>query len=215
MLLKNPIYFFAILTIFNLIAYGLNIAISKIWDSVHGYKTYVPKKELYASLVTVFVNVAIAIPGFLLWKMNVITFSHQHILISFGIIFIVMDFLMYVFHFITHQVPIFKRIHAKHHEHTTKFNAVSLYYMSPWESVLFGGILTLIALVFRVSIDGFILFLIFNWWYGVITHLNVKTEKSTFFIFTTNHFHKNHHELNTKNYGFYTYWWDKIFNTKK
>ncbi len=213
MFLKNPFYFFTILTMLNIVAYGLNISISKYWDNKHNYKNKVSKKELQTSIIILFTNIIIAIPGFILWKNNIINFSNQHFLVSFVVIFMLMDFLLYVLHWISHNLHFLKNIHAKHHEHTTKFNSVSLYYMSYFEAIMFGLVLTLIVIIFSFNIYGFIGFLIFNWLYGVITHLNVGDQKSTILFFTTNVFHKNHHELNNKNYGFYTVLWDKIFKT--
>ncbi|WP_291871270.1 sterol desaturase family protein [Maribacter sp.] len=212
--LKDPYIFFPLLITLNIIAYALNVGISKLWDKVYKHQTTISKKEIRNSLLILFLNIIIAVPGFILWTKGIITFSNNNLWLSFIGLFILMDFLMYVLHWASHNIHYLKKIHSKHHEHSIKFNCVSLYYMSPWESILFGILLSTIAIFFSFNIYGFILFLIFNWFYGVITHLNVSANSSPFLIFTTNTFHKNHHELNYKNYGFYTFLWDKIFKTK-
>jgi sterol desaturase/sphingolipid hydroxylase (fatty acid hydroxylase superfamily) len=122
---------------------------------------------------------------------------------------------MYISHWISHNVTYLKKIHALHHEHSKQFNNVSLYYISIWESLFFGTLLTLLAILFNMNIYGFISFLIFNWLYGVISHLNIITNRSNILIFTTNFFHLKHHMLKNKNYGFYTVIWDKIFETEE
>lgn len=211
--LENPLIFFTILTILNTMAYVLNIVISKIWNALNGYKETITKNEVIVSLFITFLNIIIAIPGFILWKNRFIYFSNSSVILSFTGLFLLIDFLMYVLHWFSHNIGFLKKIHAKHHEHSEKFNSVSLYYMSPWEAILFGILLTIVAYLFHFNLYGFILFLVFNWIYGVISHLNTKTNTFNFFIFTTNMFHKKHHQLNVKNYGFYTFLWDKLFKT--
>ncbi|WP_418645114.1 sterol desaturase family protein [Tenacibaculum insulae] len=172
------------------------------------------KKELFFSLLTLVLNILIAIPGFILWSKEIIVFSQDNFLVSFIGLFLLMDFLMYFLHWFSHNLSYLKKIHSKHHEHSVKFNAVSLYYMSPWESILFGLLLTTITIFFSFNLYSFITFLVFNWLYGVITHLNVTNKKPLLLILTTNTFHKEHHLLNYKNYGFYTVLWDRMFKTE-
>lgn len=213
--LKDPVTFFYLLIVANIVAYGLTIVISKLWNKVYGYQETLSKKEILDSILILGINILIAVPGFLLWFNEVIIFSDSSIWLSFVGVFLLMDFLMYALHYLSHNIDFLKKIHSKHHEHTDRFNCVSLYYMSPWESILFGLLLTIISIIFHFNIYGFILFLIFNWLYGVITHLNGRTYKPYFFIFTTNTFHKSHHKINYVNYGFYTIFWDKLFKTEK
>lgn len=213
--LKDPTLFFPLLIILNILAYSLNMIISTLWDRTHGNKTIVSEKEVLSSLGILLINIAIAIPGFMLWHKGIIVFSSLNVWLSFVSLFLIMDFLMYVFHWASHNVSFLEKIHSKHHEHATAFNCVSLYHMSPWESISFGLLLTVVAILFSFNIYGFIVFLGFNWFYGVITHLNVNTKTHSFLIFTTNTFHKNHHKLFDKNYGFYTFLWDRLFRTER
>ena len=213
--IKNPIIFFPILISLNIMAYLLNIVISIFWDKILKHNTNTTTKEIRSSLLTLFINIVIAIPGYILWVKGIIVFANLNIWATFISLFLLMDFLMYFLHWASHTIPTLKKIHLKHHEHSENFNCVSLYYMSPWESVLFGLLLTTVAILFSFNIYGFILFLGFNWFYGVITHLNINNSKPYFLIFTTNFFHQNHHHLFYKNYGFYTFIWDKLFKTEK
>ncbi|WP_282143049.1 sterol desaturase family protein [Cellulophaga baltica] len=213
--LKDPYIFFPLLIALNVLAYILNVVISIFWDKALKFKATITRKEILASLITLLINTAIAIPGYLLWINGLIVFSSMPIVGTFILLFVVLDFLMYVLHWASHTIGFLKKIHLKHHEHSEEFNSVSLYYMSPWESIFFGLLLTVVAILLPLNIYGFIAFLVFNWFYGVMTHLNSKSEKPYFLIFTTNFFHKNHHQLSYKNYGFYTFIWDKIFRTEK
>ena len=213
--LKDPFLFFPLLLIANILAYGLNLGFSKVWNTIYKQETSISKKEILFSLLILVINIIVAVPGFILWRKEIIVFSNHDFWLSFIGLFLLVDFLMYVLHWMSHNISYLRKIHARHHEHSAKFNCVSLYYMSPWESILFGLLLSLLAIVFSFNLNSFIVFLFFNWFYGVITHLNVKVGKPNFMIFTTNAFHKNHHQLNRKNYGFYTFLWDRIFNTEK
>ncbi|APU10186.1 fatty acid hydroxylase [Cellulophaga lytica] len=212
--LKDFTIFFALLIGLNIAGYLLNIGISLVWNKVYKHRSKITKKEVLSSILTLFINIIIAIPGYILWVKGFITFNNQDPWLTFIILFLFLDILMYVLHWASHNIVVLKKIHLQHHEHTEQFNVVSLYYMSPWESILFGLLLTVVALLFSLNVYGFIAFLIFNWFYGVVTHLNTKLSKPYFLIFTTNYFHKNHHKLFSKNYGFYTILWDRLFKTE-
>ncbi len=212
--LKDPFTFFPVLIVANVIAYCLTIAISKLWNKIFNYQETLLKKEVVDSILILCINIIIAIPGYLLWAEGLIIFSKSSVWISFVSVFLLMDFLMYVLHYLSHSIGVLNKIHSKHHEHSDRFNSVSLYYMSPLESVFFGLLLTLVTVLFQFNLYGFILFLIFNWLYGVITHLNGNLYKPFLFVFTTNTFHKAHHRLKNKNFGFYTFFWDKLFKTE-
>jgi sterol desaturase/sphingolipid hydroxylase (fatty acid hydroxylase superfamily) len=212
--LKNPFIFFPLLIVANILAYGLTIIISKFWNRIYNYQETLLKKEIVDSILILCINIIIAIPGYILWVKGGIVFSKSNIWISFVSILFLMDFLMYVLHYLSHKVGFLNKIHSKHHEHMDKFNCISLYHMSPWESIFFGLLLTMVTILFKFNLYGFILFLTFNWLYGVITHLNGNTYKPFLAIFTTNTFHKAHHRLNNKNFGFYTFIWDKLFKTE-
>ncbi|WP_435261819.1 sterol desaturase family protein [Tenacibaculum sp. nBUS_03] len=213
--LKNPFTFFLILITANIISYGLTIAISKLWNKIYKYQEVLLKKEIIGSILTLLINILIAIPGYILWINDVIIFSESSIWLSFVGLFLLMDFLMYILHYLSHSIGLLNKIHSKHHEHSDKFNCISLYHMSPWESIFFGLLLTMVTILFQFNIYGFILFLFFNWLYGLITHLNGSTYTPYLFIFTTNTFHKAHHKLDNRNFGFYTFLWDKLFKTEE
>ncbi len=213
--LKNPATFFSLLIVANSITYGLTIGINKLWNKIFNYQQGLSKKEILGSLLILSINILIAVPGYLLWIMGSITFSKASFWSSFIGVFLIMDFLMYVLHYLSHSIKLLNKIHSKHHEHSSSFNAVSLYHMSPWESIFFGLLLTLVTLLFQFNMYAFMLFLFFNWLYGLLTHLNGNSYKPSVFIFTTNIFHKSHHEYHNVNFGFYTVFWDRIFKTER
>ena len=123
--LKDPFIFFTVLILANVFAYVLNIIISAIWDKSNKHKTVIHKKEILTSLFILLLNILIAIPGFLLWRAEIIIFSNTNFILSFIGLFLLMDLLMYVLHWLSHTLSILKKIHSKHHEHSEKFNPIS------------------------------------------------------------------------------------------
>ncbi|ALU74886.1 hypothetical protein AUW17_06240 [Tenacibaculum dicentrarchi] len=101
--MKNSIIFFSLLILSNIIGYVFNIIISKFWDKRHKHHTSTSKKEVLYSLLILLINILIAIPGYILWQIDIITFSSDNFLISFIALFILMDFLMYVLHWCSHK----------------------------------------------------------------------------------------------------------------
>lgn len=90
--LKNPFTFFLLLITVNIIAYGLTIAISKLWNKIYNYQEVLLKREIIDSILILCINIIIAIPGYTLWLKDVIIFSESSIWLSFVGVFLLMDF---------------------------------------------------------------------------------------------------------------------------
>lgn len=67
----------------NIIGYVFNIIISKVWDKRHKHHTSTSKKEVLYSLLILLINILIAIPGYILWQIDIITFSSDNFITSF------------------------------------------------------------------------------------------------------------------------------------
>ena len=150
--LKNSFTFFSLLITANIIGYVLTIIISKLWNKLYNFEETLLKKEILDSILILGINSIIAIPGYILWLKGVIIFSTSNIWLSFISIFLLMDFLMYILHYLSHSIGVLNKIHSKHHEHTDKFNCLSLYHMSPWESVFLGLLLTMLTILFQFNL---------------------------------------------------------------
>jgi sterol desaturase/sphingolipid hydroxylase (fatty acid hydroxylase superfamily) len=212
-LFNNTYTFWAILIIANIAMYGLTILISYSWSKIKQHKTLeLTKKDVHNSILVLIINILVAIPGYLLFRNDMITFTTEaHFIRDFILLFIVFDLAMYVLHLASHHVWPFKKFHVKHHTHQY-FNAISLYVMEPVESVLFGLLLTVCAYLFTLNLYSFLAFLLVNWLLGVVGHLNTRSTKQPQF-FGNHVFHKTHHQHPNNNYGFYTVIWDKLFGT--
>lgn len=196
----------------NVVMYLFNILINYSWT--HLYKKdslKITKLDIKNSLTVLFINIIVVIPGYVLYKTSHITFSEKYFFNDFILLFIGFDFIMYVLHYLSHTVRFLKKLHKDHHEHKY-FNIFSLYVMHPFEAFSFGLLLTFASFIFSLNLYSFITFLVFNWIYGVISHLNTKSTKQPI-VFGNHIFHKAHHTQGNGNYGFYTVFWDKIFGT--
>lgn len=193
--------------------YLCTIIISYSWSKFYNHKTLtLTKHDIYNSITVVIINILVAIPGYLLFINNKISFTNNNsFIVDFLLLFLFFDIAMYSLHLISHYVWPFKNFHNKHHSHEY-FNAISLYVMEPIESLLFGVLLTLFAFFVPLNIYSFLSFLFLNWALGVIGHLNTKSTKQPL-LFGNHVFHKAHHQYGNKNFGFYTVIWDKLFGT--
>ena len=211
--LDEPILFFVVLFLSNLLMLILNVCLSYIWNNYFKLNSleYNLKDVFSAVFVAIGINVLVAIPGYFLYINSFISFTNVNFFLDFLLIFFSIDVLMYFFHLLSHYVMPFKKMHQNHHQHKT-FNGVSLYVMHPFEAVAFGLLLTVVVIVFSVNIYSFLIFLFINWLYGVIGHLNTKSTKNPK-LFGNNVFHQNHHKYGKYNFGFYTVLWDKLFGT--
>lgn len=211
--LQNPILFFTILFVSNVLMFLLNVLISKSWNNYHKHPSLAyNRKDISLSIfVAIFINVVVAIPGYYLYLNEFINFTQTNFIRDFIIIFLLIDLLMYLLHNLSHLVNPFKWMHKEHHTHH-KFNAISLYVMHPFEAIAFGLLLTVIPFLVSLNIYSFLFFLFINWLLGAISHLNTNTKKNPK-VFGNNVFHLHHHKYLQYNYGFYTVIWDKMFGT--
>lgn len=178
------------------------------------------RADLYVSFLTLFLNSVVMLTGVYLWKSGWIKLNESKtiltLLAEIIAITLVMDLLMYIFHYMVHHPFIYKILHRKHHEHTST-NFLSLFVLHPFETLGFGLMMIFVFMLYDFSIFSITVYLFINLIWGTIGHLNREffpkwTEQ--LFLGTTK-FH-NHHHLNEKmNFGFYTSIWDRMFGTYK
>jgi sterol desaturase/sphingolipid hydroxylase (fatty acid hydroxylase superfamily) len=213
--LKNPYYFFTLLTLVNVLFYFLTYLFSSYWGCSRKQKL---KKKTWRdfslTLLVLLSNILVAIPGYFLFIYGQIDFTYEvnfSIFFEFLLLFLLVDFLMYLLHNISHKVRFFKQLHQEHHRHKI-FNELSLYVMNPLEVFGLGLLFTALFYLYDFNIYAVVAFLILNWFWGVIAHFNVdKTSPPK--LFSNNFFHAIHHKNENYNLGFYTVIWDKLFKS--
>ena len=214
--LKNPYNFFILLTFVNVIFYMVNFFLAS--SRAKCLKTLlveISKSDWSHSLWILLLNIVVAVPGYLLFYYDVVQFGYAvdmvAILVDVLLMVLVVDMLTYWGHFSAHRVAWLKKFHEVHHEHV-EFNELSLYVMHPVEAIGLVVIFTLLFTLVSFNFYAVVIFLIFNWIWGVIAHF-VPTNNRKSHLFTNNLFHAVHHQKGECNYGFYTTLWDRVFKT--
>ena len=211
--LKDPYLFFALLSAVNIVFYIVTLAVSHFWAKHKQYP--LPKKtfsDFSTTLVILLTNILVAIPGFLLFKYDILSFTLSgNIVLETIVLLVLVDLAMYVVHRVAHVVYPFNIFHLKHHTHE-KFNEFSLYVMNPIESIGLALIITGYLALYSFNLYAVIIFLVMNWFWGVVGHINAEDKEASGF-FGDNTFHQIHHVEGSKNFGFYTVIWDKLFKT--
>jgi len=183
---------------------------------------YSCKEWLICGLTNV-LNTVITYIGYWLWKNGFIGISVDvswFILIDFLILFLAMDLLMYVFHYIIHKTWLYKAIHGLHHEAVNP-KPIDLFVLHPLETVSFGALWLLLLLLWSFNLYAIIIYLMINVLFGMIGHLGMEPlstalrNKPFLKYLGTSSFHHQHHQDISHNFGFYTSIWDRLFGTYK
>lgn len=180
----------------------------------------VTKPDFYLSLLTVFCNSLVMLIGVFLWKNGWIevenTLSLGIIVLEVIALLLLMDLLMYFFHYAAHLPFVYKLLHGKHHEHIST-NYLSLFVLHPFETIGFGIMMLILLMMYDFSVVSVSIYLLINLIWGTIGHLNREFFPASFdkFFVGTTRFHNQHHLEETKNFGFYTSIWDRLFRTYK
>lgn len=180
-------------------------------------------REWFICGVTNVLNTVITYIGFWLWKNGFIVISAEvslHILWDFLILFLAMDLLMYVFHFIIHKTWLYKTVHQLHHEAVDP-KPIDLFILHPVETLSFGALWLLLLLLATFNIYAIVIYLVVNVAFGLAGHLGMEPlplkvrSLPVLKYLGTSTFHHRHHQEITYNFGFYTSIWDRLFGTHK
>lgn len=182
----------------------------------------VKETELKWVISTVFCNTLITLVGYKLYQYNIIKIDFDStlfmVLFDIVILIILMDFFMFVFHYLAHKLTWFEPIHQLHHTHI-ETNVYSLFVLNPIETLGFGFIWLFVITIIPFNFFSILFYLILNLTFGIFGHV----EKDIFPTFwnknnftkwvSSTKFHANHHKNQSHNFGFYFTLWDKIFKT--
>lgn len=177
--------------------------------------------EVALALVTVAVNFAVSWVGFIGWKEGFIIIRSEsglQALLDFAVLFLVMDFLMYVLHRLSHQRWLYPWMHATHHRYENP-RPLSLFVLNPIETAAFGLLWIAVLRVYAPTWNGMTLFMAVNLVSGVLGHVGVDPHPGSWNrvpglnLVSTSVFHNRHHLERDRNLGFYTVLWDRLFGT--
>lgn len=189
-------------------------------ENFHTKKHPLLKSDWLISIVTLIVNAVVFLIAVYLWKTGIINISGTQnflfITIQLIALILLMDILMYIFHFIAHIPLIYKLIHNKHHQHINT-NFLSLFVLHPLETFGFGLMMISTLFIFDFSIYAISSYIFINLFFGTIRHLNREffPRWADKLFIGTSRFHNQHHLDEQYNFGFYTTIWDRVFGTFK
>ncbi len=180
----------------------------------------VKRSDFCLSLFTILCNSLVMLLGVFLWKNGWVvlgeTQSVAGITAEIIALLLLMDLLMYFFHYGAHLPFVYRILHSKHHEHIST-NFLSLFVLHPFETIGFGLMMLALLIGYDFSVISISIYLLLNLIWGTIGHLNREFFPVSFdrlFVGTTR-FHNQHHLDESKNFGFYTSIWDRLFGTYK
>lgn len=176
--------------------------------------------DFYLSILTIACNCLVLLLGVFLWKNGWIEVGNKEsavgIVSEVVALLLVMDLLMYFFHYAAHLPFVYKLLHGKHHEHIST-NYLSLFVLHPLETIGFGMMMLILLICYPFSVVSISIYLLLNLIWGTIGHLNREFFPAKFdrYWIGTTRFHNQHHLDESKNFGFYTSIWDRLFGTYK
>jgi sterol desaturase/sphingolipid hydroxylase (fatty acid hydroxylase superfamily) len=180
--------------------------------------------EKRLAAICVLLNALVAVIGIWLWREGLIDvrpygdYSALIPLLDAAVLFIAMDFAMYVFHRIAHHPLVYDLAHRTHHVYESP-RPLTLFVLNPMEVLGFGALWLLVLLLYASSIEGILAYLGFNLAFGLVAHLGVEPAPGSWLrlpilrYVSTSTFHAGHHADRFHNYGFYLLVWDRLFGT--
>jgi len=179
------------------------------------------RAEILFAAVTILLNTAVTVVGLYLYRAGWIRFRTDvgpRVLLDVLVLLLVMDVLMYVLHRVAHHPLLFSIVHSIHHRYE-RVRPLTLFVLHPVETLSFGGLWLALLCIYPPSWLGMSIYLALNVAFGVIGHMGVEPLPDRvrrlpgMRLIAMAGFHATHHRDPTKNYGFYTSIWDRLFRS--
>lgn len=180
--------------------------------------------EVVLATACVLINGLVAVAGVVLWREGQIhlrpygDYGVITVALDAGVLFLAMDFAMYVFHRVAHLPLLYPIAHTTHHRYD-KPRPLTLFVLSPIEVLGFGILWLAVLLLYTSSIEGILIYLSLNLSFGLVGHLGVEPAPARWVrlpvlkYVSTSTFHAEHHLDREHNFGFYLLVWDRLFGT--
>jgi sterol desaturase/sphingolipid hydroxylase (fatty acid hydroxylase superfamily) len=181
----------------------------------------ISRQEIRVALGTLLLNTTVTLVGFLLWRHGFIQIREEvsyRIVLDFVVLFIGMDLLMYVFHYVIHHTALYRWVHSLHHEYAEP-QPIDLFVLHPLETVGFGSLWLLLMAVYPANFLAIVAYLTVNVLFGALGHSGVEPfpgawQRNPLLKYMgSSGFHFEHHQNDQRNFGFYTSIWDRLFGT--
>ena len=168
-------------------------------------------------------NSGVTVAGWWLWRRGLIVVRPGGLgrsAADVAVLFVAMDFLMYVFHRAAHVGWLFPWVHATHHRYDRP-RPLNLYVLNPAEVLGFGGLWLGVLCTHPSTAAGIGVYLAINLSFGTLGHLGVEPFPRSVGRWPvlrhlgSSTFHAHHHGDRDVNFGFYTDVWDRLFRTRR
>ncbi len=120
--------------------------------------------EVVLAAICVVINGGVAVAGIWLWRDGAIDlrpygqYGALTVLLDAAVLFVVMDFAMYVFHRVAHLPLLYPIAHSTHHLYENP-RPLTLFVLSPIEVLGFGALWLVVLLAYTSSIEGILIYL--------------------------------------------------------
>lgn len=180
----------------------------------------IERREIALVACTVVLNAAVTAAGYELYRAGLVHFRADfgaRWLLDVLVLVLGMDFAMYWLHRLAHLKWLYL-IHRPHHRYVNP-RPLTLFVLSPLETVSFGGLWLGFLFVYSPSWMAVVVYLTLNVFFGVVGHTGVELfppffERAPVLRWIAGSaFHADHHASETGNFGFYTSVWDRLFGT--
>jgi len=182
----------------------------------------IDRLEVGLACACVVLNAGVMLVGWWMWRAGWLqidaTSAPLWWLVDAAGLTIVMDLAMYGSHRLAHLEPAFRWIHGIHHRYTQP-RPLTLFVLHPLEVIGFGGLWIAVLHARAWSLGGMLIYLVLNTLFGVLGHVGVEPLPAAWARWPvvrhigSSTFHARHHQLEHKNFGFYTAIWDRLFGT--
>lgn len=177
--------------------------------------------EIGLAVCTIVINSLVTWVGVVLWRADLIQAPYDtglRVLLDAVVLFLAMDFLMYVFHRVAHHPLLYPIIHSTHHRYENP-RPLTLFVLNPFESAGFGALWLVLVVIYPATLIGMMIYLTLNVVFGLVGHIGVEPLPRRYLdiplirYISTSTFHAEHHGDKDHNFGFYTLIWDRLFGT--
>lgn len=166
-------------------------------------------------------NSAVLVAGWWLWRHGVIHVdagSGWRALVDFALLTTAMDAAMYAGHYLAHLGRVYPVVHRVHHRFAG-ISTVTLFAVHPLEIVGFGGAWLAVLTLHDFSAAAIVAYAATNLLFGTLGHVGIDPlpprwrDAPIFRWLAVPALHVGHHLDPSRNFGFYTTIWDRLFGT--
>ncbi len=184
---------------------------------VHDLARPISDRDRLLTATTTVANAAGVLPAWWLWKADVIelpSVQPARVLLELLYLAMAVDLVMYWAHRIFHMDPLYRWFHQVHHTDDSPNNALTLFVMHPAEALGFSILVTVLLILWPVSLLGIALFFMVNLITGTLAHVMTAGPPTVYDrIFGGPHLHQAHHDAPRSAYGFFTTVSDRLFGS--